>query len=652
MKLILFLLWFCVCSFSGTSQNIDSLYAVAKQTKNDSIKLRLYNKVGFGYIFNDPEKAKKVLVEGLRLAKDSNLDFSLTELTNTYGIYFHIKGESDSARYYFENAHKLSRDFEYKDLEAKCINNLGMFNWQTSDFEKALGYFFQSLKMNEALDDEQSTSYALNNIGLIYQEMNLNEKALEYHKKSLLIREKYDLKNDQIASLNNIGINQKQLGRIEEAITTYKKGIDLAKAQNNLSEYYKLLFNLANTYNLSGNLKLALETYLKCLDKPDDYDAEEQFQLHAYNSIASVYNEMDQPKLALTYTAKGFELLKKYPEAELQTAVLYLTTAESYYMLNDFKNARLNKEKFIILKDSIFSEANAKAMADLEVTYETEKKEREILIQRAELAENRLTIQQRNYQIFGLIGLALILVVMGYLLYKQQELKTNQLQKESALKDALLKIETQSRLQEQRLRISRDLHDNIGAQLTFIISSIDNLKYGFDISDQKLTRKLESISTFTSSTIYELRDTIWAMNKTEISIEDLQARISNFIEKADLASDGVDFSFRSNASEIGDLKFSSVEGMNIYRIIQESINNALKYSEATKIAVNFSTEGHQLVFDILDNGQGFDLSTVQRGNGIANMNKRAQDIGAHLDIASEEKKGTTITLRMNTTNDV
>ena len=70
--------------------------------------------------------------------------------------------------------------------------------------------------------------------------------------------------------------------------------------------------------------------------------------------------------------------------------------------------------------------------------------------------------------------------------YNQQKLKNRQLQKENELKDALIKIETQNRLQEQRLRISRDLHDNIGAQLTFIISSIDYLKYGFEIKNEKL----------------------------------------------------------------------------------------------------------------------------------------------------------------------
>jgi signal transduction histidine kinase/Tfp pilus assembly protein PilF len=639
----------CLLGSIGYSQNLDSLLTVARQTKNDSAKIRMFNKIAFSYIFNDTKKAIEVLNEGKALAEAAQFNFGLTELTNTHGIYMDVTGKSDSAGFYFEKALKMSRTHGFGIIESMCVNNLGMFNWNRANYDEALDYFFQALKMYELIDDERSTAIALNNIGLIYQEMNLTEKALSYHEKSLKVREKYNLENDQIASLNNIGINLKDLGRIDDAISSFKKGIDLAKRKNNLIDYYKLTDNLANAYNVNGNLDLALQTYLKALDKPEGYESEQKRELATLNNIAALYNEMNNPKVALSYADKGFKLVEKYPEIELLSADLNLTTAESYYMLDDFKKARQNRQRFITLKDSIFSENNAVAMADLEVKYETEKKEREILIQRAELAETKLTIQQRNYQIYSLIGFALILGLIGYLFYNQQKLKNKQLHKENELKDALIKIETQNRLQEQRLRISRDLHDNIGAQLTFIISSIDNLRYGFDIKDEKLNNKLETISQFTSGTIYELRDTIWAMNKSEISLEDLQSRISNFIEKADAASHGVAFQLNSKTSDIGDFKFSSVEGMNIYRIIQESINNALKYAEANHITVDFSKEKNALVFKVSDDGKGFNLATINRGNGLNNMDKRAHDIGAGIKILSEETKGTTIVLNVKIT---
>ncbi len=644
MKRLYILIGIIGLSFSGFSQNLDSLLTVARKTKNDSAKIRMLNKVAFSYIFNDPDKAINVIKEGKELARASKFDFGLTELTNTHGIYMDVTGKSDSARYYFRQALKLSRDHKFKSIESMCINNLGMFHWNRGEYDDALDYFFKALQKNEANNDEQSTSYALNNIGLIYQEMRMNEKALEYHRRALAIRKKYKLENDQIASLNNIGINLKELNKIDQAIATYKEGIALAKQKNNMMDHVKLLDNLANAHHINGNYDLSLQTYLKALEKIEAYGANETNRLAILTNIVALYNQINKPKLALKYIERGKSLVEKYPETELAYADLYLNSAESHYMLDDYESARADRDRFIVLKDSVFSESNAKTMANLEVKYETEKKEKQILMQRAELAEQQLTIQQKNYQVYGLIGLALVLGFIGYLFYNQQKLKNQQLQKENELKDALTKIETQNKLQEQRLQISRDLHDNIGAQLTFIISSIDNLKYGFDIKDDKLSNKLSAISDFASSTIYELRDTIWAMNKNDISLEDLQVRISNFIDKAIMAENNIDFSFHVSSSINEQKMFSSVIGMNIYRILQEAIHNGIKHASASRIRVNVEQAVNNLKFTVTDNGKGFDLETIQKGNGLHNMQKRSQGIGGDIQIDTNQNEGTKVTL--------
>ncbi len=641
--LSILVVWF---SSLSSSQNLDSLLTVARTTKDDSTKIRMFNKIAFSYIFNDTDKAIRIIKEGKSLANKAEFNFGIAELTNTHGIYMDITGQSDSANYYFSKALKLSREHNFKNIEVMCINNLGMFHWNRGEFDEALRYFFDALKMNDIDKEEKGRSVYLNNIGLIYQEMNLNEKALEYHREALEIREKFNLEKDQVASINNIGINLKELGRIDEAIQTYKEGLVIAKRSNNLIDYYKILDNLANAYNLNGEFDLAISYYLKALDTSNNFDASNQNKLTTYSNLVSLYNEINQPKVALKYAEKGFDLIKKYPHNEAVSYDLNLHTAESHYMLRNFKKARSYTKQFISLKDSIFSEKNAQAVADLEIKYDSEKKEKEILKQRANLAEKELIIQKKNYQMYGLFGLAFILALIGYLFYNQQKLKNKQLQKENELKDALIKIETQNRLQEQRLRISRDLHDNIGAQLTFIISSIDNLKYGFDIKDEKLTAKLNKISAFTSETIYELRDTIWAMNKNEITFEDLQTRISNYIDKAHVYDGNIKFSFVVDDSVNLQRTLTSVEGMNIHRIIQEAIHNSLKHASSTNIKVRITQLKNQLKFTISDNGKGFHIATVNKGNGLNNMNKRAKNIGGELAIVSEENKGTEVILKV------
>jgi signal transduction histidine kinase len=312
-----------------------------------------------------------------------------------------------------------------------------------------------------------------------------------------------------------------------------------------------------------------------------------------------------------------------------------------YEAKNDYKMASEFYKKKGVFQDSIQKLSNVKQLQELETKYQTAKKDTEIAKNRAELAENELKIKQKNTIIFGSLGFAFVLGLLGYLLYNQQKIKNNQLIKEVELKAALVKIETQNKLQEQRLQISRDLHDNIGSQLTFIISSIDNLKY-FDIAKEKLVSKFDNISGFTKNTITELRDTIWAMNKNAISVEDLQIRITNFIDNAQLATHGISFDFSIEDSVNAAHEFSSFEGMNIYRIIQESVNNAVKYANASQIKILLKQENNKMIFSIKDNGIGFSESEIELGNGLNNMKKRALELNANFKIISEKEKGTTV----------
>ena len=228
---------------------------------------------------------------------------------------------------------------------------------------------------------------------------------------------------------------------------------------------------------------------------------------------------------------------------------------------------------------------------------------------------------------------------------KQQKLKNKQQAQEFQLKSAINKIESQNQLHEQRLSISRDLHDNIGAQLTFIISSVDNLKYGFKITDEKINNQLNKINNFTKETIIELRDTIWAMNADEISFEDIQTRLLNFIEKAQQSNENLQIDFDVEKA-LNSRKLNSLEGINVFRTIQEAINNALKYAACSKIQIQVKSNNYSIQITINDNGNGFDIENVKLGNGIINMQKRMEEINSTFSIESSNN-GTEITLIIN-----
>ncbi len=634
--------------FSQPAQKkMDSLMQVAK-TANDSTKLAIYNDLGFYYIFNDPAKAKSFLQKGLRENTTTETAYSKTRLTNTFGIYYDVKGVHDSAQFYFKKALVMSKKYGFNDLEARCTNSLGMSEWNQGNYQNALDYFFEALALNRKYSTVDKEDTYLNNIGLIYQDMNMADKALEYHYQALDIRKKYNKTKDIPVSLNNIAINLIDKGDFPEAEKMLVEGKNLANKLGNQDLYFDITHTLASLYQKTNRTDLAIPLLQEVIDGRLSTNIGINKVITSINNLADAYILKNNIKEALNVLSKVENLTQKFSDQKVSISEYYYAVSQANFLNNNPTKGNEFFIKAITLRDSIFSQQNAENTAALETKFNISEKELALAETRANLAESELEVKQKNIFIYGMVTLALFLGIFSFLVYRQQKLKNNQMQKEAELKTALAKIETQNQLQEQRLRISRDLHDNIGSQLTFIISSIDNLKFGLEGTANTVIDKLGKISDFTSQTIYELRDTIWAMNKTDISTEDLQARISNFIEKAKLASD-INFQFNVDNALLKETHFTSIQGMNVYRVIQEAVNNALKYSGASEIIVQISkisaAKNKPMKISITDNGKGFDFEKTIFGNGIANIKKRAKDLGGKVEIKSEKGKGTTVSLR-------
>lgn len=648
MKHKLPILFLLMCTANGLfAQNIDSLLVVANRS-NDSVYVTLHNFASYYLIFNDKERAAKTLKAGKTRALKAKFYYGLTEITNTEGVYYDVIGKQDSAKVYFTKALQLSRKHNYDGLETRITNNLGMFSWNQGNFNAALNYFFKALQLNEKLPKEKKIleSIMLSNIGLIYQEMNLFDKALVYHKKAYDSRKEKNMRLELPVSLNNMGICYERLEKRALAEKSYKEGLTIAKEIGNFSEYYKLLENYAGILVAKAQYKEAIALLLEALHRPAEVAMSEKTRFSLYSELANGYNNLQQPKTALGYGLKGLAVLKENPDLENFSADLYLGLSHSYYKLGDEVNGQIYAVKFADATRARFSSDNAQELADLEVRFETEKKEKLLAENKANILKMEAEAKQKNYIMMIASFFILFLSIIGYLLYRQQRLKNRQMEKEFQLKSALAEIENQNRLQEQRLSISRDLHDNIGAQLTFIISTLDSLKFRLQDNVPAVGTKLEGISNFTRQTIIELRDTIWAMNTDHITFEDLRVRILNFIDKAKEANEEIDFKFRIDPS-LTNLELTSIMGMNIYRTIQEAVNNTIKHAGATNLEIIVFDETDKVGIVIKDNGKGFNSVTVTPGNGLGNMEKRIEDIGGDFSLISSTDEGTLIKINLS-----
>ena len=571
----------------------------------------LITSVAFSQNKSTIDSINKLYLQGLNISEDSIINLYKHNLANAQEISYE-KGIAAAWG-------KLSLAFSYQ-----------------GKYDKSTEYGLKAINLFEkiGLDDQVAYRYAEMGYSMKYTNM---DKAEAYMQKGKAIAEAKQLDSVLKDIYNNYGVLKEIQTQYDSALYFYNKGLIIKEKQNDTIGIPYSISNIAGVYGRQKRYEESKDFFNKSLqarlEMQDSIGVAEN-----YTQIGEVFQAEKKYAEAIKNIQKSLPISIKKQYRNL-TQYNYKTLSDIYKSQNKTDSALFYFEKYLAVKDSIHNTEVQKKIAELSVEFETEKKEKE-------LAEQKLELKQKNTLIYGSLGLAFLLGLLGYLFYNQQKLKNRQLKKESELKTALAKIETQNKLQEQRLRISRDLHDNIGAQLTFIISSIDNLKYGIKNASSSTKEKLTNISAFTSQTIYELRDTIWAMNKESITFEDLQARITNFINKANDASSNIVFSYNVSDTISADYTMSSVVGMNIYRIIQEAVNNALKYAEASKISVYISEENEKFIITISDNGKGFNINEIKRGNGLNNMKKRAQELKGTINVISEESKGTQIILEL------
>ncbi|WP_396151413.1 tetratricopeptide repeat protein [Flavobacterium sp.] len=587
---------------------------------------------------SNTNEAMTFLTEAEKISRREKLNLSLAYTLDNMGIVTRVKGDYEKGIDFSEKALALTKNSK---IVASAYNNIGSCKRNLGLYEEALKAYLKSIKIYDKNKDFLNQAIINNNLGLVYKSLGVVEKAKIYHEKAIDAYQKLYHQKGLSEAYNNLAIVYVEENNLEQALFYFKKSLDFEIQLNDKRGIAESLNNVVGVYYYLEQTDSAFIYFNKALKT--EYSIQNFAGLaSSYNNIGDVHLYKQDYNAAKKCFDSAFFYAKKSKSAfDIENTLNYY--ALLYEAKNDYKKASEFYKKKGVFHDSIQKLSNVKQLQELETKYQTAKKDTEIAKNRADLAEKELKLKKKNTIIFGSLGFAFVLGLLGYLLYNQQKIKNNQLIKEAELKEALVKIETQNKLQEHRLQISRDLHDNIGSQLTFIISSIDNLKY-FDIAKEKLVSKFDNISGFTKNTITELRDTIWAMNKNAISIEDLQIRITNFIDQAKLATQGISFDFAIEKNVNASHEFSSIEGMNIYRIIQEAVNNAIKYANASQIKIQLQQESNKMIFSISDNGIGFSEGEIELGNGLNNMKKRALELKAELKIEAEKGKGTMVSI--------
>lgn len=559
------------------------------------------------------------------------------------GISYASNSSLELAIKNYEKAIRILKNPKSDTLKAYANTGIGNCYKHTGDYPKALEYLYKALKIYESNNNTDGISRVNAYIGEVHVQKSDVVSAEEHLKIALKTLEHSKSKSGWLSAAHTLANVYGMNGDYESALKLDEEGLRIADSLHLSRVKVTFLDNKANCYMYSGKLDSAQYYFEECL-KIDLASGIKKQIADTYSNLGNLASFQKNYPKAEAMTLKSIEILKTVNN-KFNLGKSYEILSKIYAQQGNYKKALEAYTTFHNEYKKVIDEKKEASLAEFKILHDTEKKEKQLAESKVELLQKNAEVRQRTTLLIVLSLLVFFILLIGIMLYRQQKFKNRQQQQEHELKTAISQIETQNKLQNQRLEISRDLHDNIGAQLTFIISSVDNIKYAFDLKNNKLDNKLGNISSFAKDTIVELRDTIWAMNNNEIAFEDLRTRILNFIEKAKEVRENIDFKFHI-AEELHKVKLTSIVGMNIYRTIQEAVNNALKYANASEITIEITNFGNDIAILIRDNGNGFDTENMERGNGLANMEKRISDIGGRIHFESELGKGTAINIAL------
>jgi len=518
---------------------------------------------------------------------------------NTGNVYSQL-GQTIPALQAYQRSARIADETGDKRAAARTINNIGALYEEQKDFGNALAYYNKAEAIARAAGDSSILADCANNKGVVYEQQLNYPEALRAYQQALRIYEGTGNEERIGLALNNMGIVYKYLGDYPRAIAHYRRSLMLAERGN-------------NKFLAAANL----------------------------NNIGNVYALLHDYRQAIAYNSRSLQIAREIKALNIIIEA-YSSLAEAHAEAGDYRRAYHSYRQYAQARDSFISAERSEQLAALQTKYETEKKEKEIISLKQEeqhyllqLARQQLLLQRRNYLVMVIAGIVVLLGITGFLFYSRQQLKQRQL-RERAVLDAEYR---------ERMRIARDVHDDLGSGLSRI-SLMAQLADKKAAGEQQPAQELHYIARVSKELVDNMRDLIWVLNPEHASLDNLVARIREFCSDY-LEENGIAVTF-DIPQEMKDTHISRDLQRNVFFTVKEAVHNVVKHAAATRVHIRLETAEDAICIGISDNGKGFDTATVKEsGNGLRNMRQRMEALGGSYKITAVQGKGTEVQITLS-----
>ena len=617
---------------------LDKAYSYSLKESDDSLRNKYFERIALGYLkIDDSLKFRKVNKEFTKLSIKLNDSLNIAYNYWDLGNFFRNKSVKDSAYINYVRAQKIFESLKQDKYSGQLLLNMAIIQADYKDYTGSEVTTIRALFLLKPLSIYEPIYRCYNNLGVIFNELGEYEKALFYHNQALeyqsLVEKENYLKEN---TLNNIGV-------VYEKKNEFKKAIDyfeLALLDNNLNKkdiklYARLLDNLAySKLKLKDpiNVEPLLLRALSIRDSLQDFSGMAVSKLH----LANYYTFINDTIKAIEIVNETMQLTTaKKNDRDLLASLLLLSKL-------DKENSRTYSEQYIELNNRLLKQERTIRDKFARIRFETD----EYIDQNTKLSEQKAKLSEQKNLILAIGSVVLLIGLLITIIIDQRsknvKLKLEKQQQKANEEIFDLMLVQQYKLDEgrrkEKQRISEELHDGVLSRLfgtRLMLNTLNDRTDNDSILDRKkYIHELQRVEEEVRNVSHELNEKSLSPNIGFIKmVENLlenQSKISNFKYKA---------KFDNNiiwAGLKGSLK------MNLFRIIQEAIQNINKYAKANNVLVEFKKEENKLLLIINDDGIGFNPGVRSSGIGIKNMNSRVQQLQGKISIDSQPNNGTAI----------
>lgn len=539
---------------------------------------------------------------------------------------------SDSAYYHFATAQKLFNALDEKEFSGRMLYNMAVVQLDVRDYTGSEINTIKAIELLKPKDAFRQLYNCYNNLAVVSQEFKNYDLALSYHQEALQYLQKSKSKGTlELSAKNNVGLTYKKQGDFEAARNLFSEVLAVdSLLLRNPKLYSTALNNLAySRFKLNEESELP-ELFHKAMKIQDSIG--DTFELaHTNCNLGEYYLKQNDTVNALAHLRRARYLAKQSSNYSRLLETLKLLPKA------DPKSAQNYVQQYIAINDSLQTEERKIRNKFERIRFETDEV----------VAENELLARQR--QLWTGIALTLLLLSIAAFVIisqriKNQKLKFQQEQQTSNQEILDLLLSQGEKLQEgkqiEQKRISEELHDGVQGRLQGARMMLLGLNKRDD-DDAKSERSraivmLKDIQEEVRSISHELSHAAYQkIHNFILSLEDLKTTIE---KSADIT---IDFNYAEHLD--WDALNSDIK-INLYRIIQESLQNAVKHAQCTHIDLQLTADTATVGVRITDNGKGFVVKKGKKGIGMRNIASRTTKVNGTWNIESEIGNGTTVSL--------